>query len=91
MYRNREMRTRIKAYPGPESPHEGPCLRYMMYRNRHTGGEGGRGVFKIYDELPMNRACFRYMLNRHRQMTGVFRDEPESPNEDACLRYMMTS
>ena len=32
-----------------------------------------------------------YMVNRNRQMRGVFKiyDEPESPNEGACLRYMM--
>ena len=34
-------------YDDPESPREGPCIRYTMVPNRFIG----QGVFKLYDSM----------------------------------------
>ena len=46
----------FKIYLEPESPNEGPCLRFMLKRLRQMKGR--------------ERACLRFMLNRNRQMRG---------------------
>ena len=44
-----------------------------------------------YDELdsPHARACSKSMMNRNRQMRGMFKRYYEATNEFVCLRYML--
>ena len=46
-------------------------------------------MFKIDHESESRNeaACLRYMMNRNRQMRGVFKiqEERESPNEGVCF------
>ena len=56
----------FKKHGGPETQREGACLKSMM-------------VFEIYDEPepPKDGACLRYVMNRNREMKGVFEVEEE--------------
>ena len=52
----------FKIYDESESPNEWACLRYMMNRNRQSGGV----LLKIYGESDM--------MNRKRQMRRRVQD-----------------
>ena len=79
------------------SPNEGACLRYVMNRDRLTGGlfkicdgsawpqEGGE--LKICHQLgSLNEGVFFRYVIRDRKGTGVFKilDQPGSSHEGAC-------
>ena len=69
----------------------GPSKLSQLYGERFSPNEGR--VKDIYGEpkLPNKRACFRYIVNRNRQMRGLFNTyhEPLSPNDGACLTCML--
>ena len=90
----------------PESPNQGPCLRFMLNRNRQMRRCGSERDLEPEPPVAKKGPCFM-CLNRNRQtrglrcMTnlcrarrgGVFKIislEPQSPDQGSCARFMLS-